>query len=91
VTARVLAHRQRGSPEKPAPHLFRVVLAKDGRHRLYEIRRAGSADAYQAWVRINGKPHRAKVTTSVVSVMDMRAQFEREIAELLLDGWIQET
>lgn len=82
MTANVLLYPS----SSPDPHAFRCVLQREGRIRLYEIRPAGHG-AYQTWVRFNGQPHRAKLTSTLVEVATIKAQFLREIAELELDGW----
>ena len=67
---------------------WRVVLVKGTRERLYEIRQAGESGAMQTWVRFDRRPHRAKLTRSVLELAQIRGEFEREITALLEDGWV---
>ena len=82
----------RAKPVTPAPiERWRVVLVKGDRTRLYEILPGGTPGAVQTWVRFNGRPHRAKlVRDNPLLVGEIRAQFEREIADLERDGWVRQ-
>lgn len=67
------------------PERWRVVLTKDGHTRLFEILPLGSQ--WQTWMRHDGHPLRALVTSDAITVQVIRAEYTREIAALVADGW----
>lgn len=76
--------RRRGATVPPR---WRVELRNGDRRRVYEIQPAGQPGVMQTWVRFDGQAHRAQLTRSSADLESLRAQFEREIAELERDGW----
>lgn len=77
-------------PASPSdPRLLHRAFVRDDRHRAYRIAPGGPPGTYQTWVRWNHQPHRARFTRSLVELATIRAQFDREIDELLSDGWTE--
>lgn len=72
-------------PDAPPVYRLKVILRKGTSTRLYEIRPVG--DGWQTWVRRNGKPHRAEYVYTPVDIERLRGEYEREIGDLIADGW----
>ena len=71
----------------PNPFLMKVTLVRGDGRRVYQILPGGEPGVYQTWVRFNGKPHRAQLVRTASHVGMIKAQYDREIAALLADGW----
>jgi hypothetical protein len=76
-------------PDAPPVYRLKAILRKGTSTRLYEIRPFG--DGWQTWVRRNGQPHRAEYLYTLVDLERLRGEYEREITDLIADGWIHET
>lgn len=76
-------------PQKPAtPMRFRVELAKGEDRRLFEVIPNVGNGKWQSWMRHNGRQLRALVIDDPLVVKTTIAEYEREIAALLADGWM---
>ena len=73
-----------------APAIYRASLSKGpGRHRLYRIDPLpGQWWRCEVWGRARGGLHRTEDVPTRVRMLLMKRQYEFEVAELLLDGWI---
>lgn len=73
-----------------APAVYRASLSKgETRHRLYRI--DPLPDGYwrcEVWAR--GHVHRTQDVSTRTFMLVLKTQYEFEVAELLLDGWVMD-
>lgn len=84
-TARRKLHAQRSAATGIVP-FYAIFLVKGDRCRLYRIDPI-DATSWQCQVMVGSRPHRFSVASGRAQAKLMKAEFEREVADLLLDGW----
>ena len=83
--------RPRSQPETPPVLLAPVYamdrwFAKEARRRRYVIR-VNAEGWFRTQVWVNGKIHRTTECYAETDVRRLTRQFEREVADLIADGW----
>lgn len=86
-TDRRKLHAQRSAATGVVP-FYAIFLVKGDRCRLYRIDPI-DATSWQCQVMIGSRPHRFSTAVGRAQAKLMKAEFEREVGDLIKDGWIE--